>query len=248
MTSTAPVTTHAAESAAPARLDAGGTAWRLRSLVAMGHDCTRLARALNASPETIRRIVSGRSQTVSPQMRTRACGLWEAWWDKTPPRQSAAEQRAAAVALRQAERNNWPAAAGLDEDLLDEPGYRPWSHYRPATGTGPAADPAELPPSRRHGATREYPATETEQAMTDHAARADNARRPGPSWRIQTALRAISDQAHAAADARARARGWTVTATTGRLGLEARTYRDPRFDRLSARRPATAALPAKTQP
>jgi len=246
MTGTALVTTPTGESAASARLDAGGTAWRLRSLIAMGHDCTRLARALNASPGTIRRIVSGRSQTVSPQLRTMACQLWEAWWDKTPPRRSPAQQRAAAVALRQAERNNWPAAAGLDEDLLDQPGYRPWSNYRPATGTGPATDPAELPPCR--SAAYEHAPIETEQAMTDQAARTGTARRPGPSRRIQTALRAISDQAHSAADARARARGWTATTTTGRLGLQSRTYRDPRFDRLPTRRPATAELPAKKRP
>jgi hypothetical protein len=123
-----------------ARLDAGGTAWRLRSLIAMGHDCSRIARALRTSPETVQRVVRGQSQTVTPQFRARACQLWDAWWDKTPPLRSPAERRAAAAALRQAERNNWPAAAGLDEDLIDEPGYRPWSQYRPATGTGEATD------------------------------------------------------------------------------------------------------------
>ena len=46
---------------------------------------------------------------------------------------------------RQAESNDWPAAAGLDEDELDLPGYRPWCRYRPATGHGHRAD---FPPAR----------------------------------------------------------------------------------------------------
>ena len=62
-----------------------------------------------------------------------------------PARRTPAQRRAAARALRQAERHDWPAAAGLDEDLLDEPGYRPWCRYRPATGTGTAPD---FPPAR----------------------------------------------------------------------------------------------------
>jgi hypothetical protein len=44
---------------------------------------------------------------------------------------------------------------------------------------------------------------------------------------------AISDHAHARSDASAIAQGWTVTASTGRFGFGARTYRDPRFDRLA---------------
>jgi len=40
----------------------------------------------------------------------------------------------------------------------------------------------------------------------------------------------LSDRVHAAADERARRYGWEVTASTGRFGFGARTYRDPRFD------------------
>jgi hypothetical protein len=74
--------------------------------------------------------------------------LWDAWWDKTPPQRTPAERRAATRALNQAEACDWPAAAGLDEDQLDTPAYRPWCHYRPATGTGAAPDfpPAQLRP------------------------------------------------------------------------------------------------------
>jgi hypothetical protein len=47
--------------------------------------------------------------------------------------------------------------------------------------------------------------------------------------RIRSGQRQISDRVHSAADARARARGWTVTESTGRFGMGARTYRDPGF-------------------
>jgi hypothetical protein len=42
--------------------------------------------------------------------------------------------------------------------------------------------------------------------------------------------RDLSDRVHAAGDAVARQHGWTVTATTGWFGFEARSYRDPRLD------------------
>ena len=130
---------------ATARTDASGTMWRLRSLVAMGHDSARIARALGVPPGLVRRVVGGRARTVSCEFQA-VCGqLWDAWWDKTPPRRTRAERRAAARALRQATCHDWPTAAGLDEDLLDEPGYRPWCRYRPATGTGTAPD---FPPAR----------------------------------------------------------------------------------------------------
>lgn len=47
--------------------------------------------------------------------------------------------------------------------------------------------------------------------------------------RAKAARQRLSDRVHGPGDAHARARGWTVTATTGRLGMGARTYHDPRF-------------------
>ncbi len=136
---------------ASTRLDAGGTTWRLRSLIAMGHDSTRIARAMNVRPHTIQKLVRGEAATVSPEIRDLACQLWDAWWDKRPPEATRSQRRAAAAARRRAERSGWPAAAGLNEDELDEPGYRPFCRYRPAEGTGIAGDfrPAAKLPSAR---------------------------------------------------------------------------------------------------
>jgi hypothetical protein len=47
---------------------------------------------------------------------------------------------------------NWCAAAALDDDLLDLPGYRPQTGWMPATGTGIAPD--IHPPHRRHRENR----------------------------------------------------------------------------------------------
>lgn len=128
------------------RTDANGTMWRLRSLAAMGHDATRIARALGTHPACVHRVMHDRTRTVPAGFRDDVIAVWDAWWDKTPPATTPSGRRAAARARHLAEANDWPAAAGLDEDQLDQPGYRPWCRYRPATGTGTAPEitPAAL--------------------------------------------------------------------------------------------------------
>jgi hypothetical protein len=118
----------------------GGITWRLRALVAMGHTCTRMAAATGIPPATVRRIVRGEALTASPQLRQAVTELFDAWWDKRPPQRTRQEKLAAANARKRAARNNWPPAAGLDEDELDQPGYQPQSGWRHARGTGVAAD------------------------------------------------------------------------------------------------------------
>ena len=122
------------------RLPAGGTRLRLRSLMAMGHGYTRLARAAGTSPADIRRIIHGRAAEVTPQLHDRVRGVWEAWWDKTPPVRTAAEAAAATKARARARRGGWCTPLGLDEDLIDRPGYQPGHGWLPATGTGTAPD------------------------------------------------------------------------------------------------------------
>ena len=188
--------------------------WRLRSLIAMGHDCTRIARALDVRPSTMRRVVSGQARTVTSAFRAPACQLWDAWWDKTPPQRTPAERRAAARALRQAEASNWPAAAGLDEDQLDDPGYRPWCRYRPATGTGTAPDFPPARPRPQHQGDRVTPPTthaahdgsRADESATPHdqpLAASPQAALVSPTGPHRPAQ--LSDRVHAAADDHARA-------------------------------------------
>ena len=52
----------------------------------------------------------------------------------------------------------------------------------------------------------------------------------------------LSDRVHAAVGDRARQHGWQITNSTGRFGLGARSYHDPRFTRPApARSPAPSA-------
>jgi hypothetical protein len=118
----------------------GGTMWRLRALVAMGHTCSRMAAATGIPAATLRRIVRGEALTITPQLHQAVIDLFEAWWDKTPPRQTRREQLAADGALRRAALNDWPPPAGLDEDDLERPGYQPQCGWRYARGTDVAAD------------------------------------------------------------------------------------------------------------
>lgn len=135
-------------------VEAGGTAWRLRSLVAMGHSATRIAEALRVRTDTVQKLLRGDAALIGSELRELANQLWNAWWDKRPPETTSRERQAAIAARRRAERNGWCAPVGLDEDRLDEPGYRPYSKYRPATGTGTASDfcPTEPPEAEQDSA------------------------------------------------------------------------------------------------
>src|SRR5271154_3576549 len=122
------------------RLDAGGTRLRLRALHVMGHGSARIARAAGAHPQTIPQLVRGDARTISPRLRTATTPAYPPWWDKRPPARTRPERAAATAARKRAIAGNWCAAAALDDDLLDLPGYRPCSGWKPATGTGIAPD------------------------------------------------------------------------------------------------------------
>ena len=130
-----------------ARLDAGGTRLRLRALHVMGHGAVRIARALGVRQTTIQDLVTGDARTISPNLRDAITDLYDAWWDKRGPERTRAECGAAAAARRRAIAGDWCAAAALDDDQLDIPGYRPSQGWKPATGTGTAPD--IRPPARR---------------------------------------------------------------------------------------------------
>ena len=123
-----------------ARIDAGGSRLRLRALHVMGHGSARIARALGVREMTIRAIVRGDTPTVSARLRDAITDLYDAWWDKRAPERTRFERGAATAARRKAIAGNWCAGAGLDDDELDTPGYRPASGWKHATGTGIAPD------------------------------------------------------------------------------------------------------------
>ncbi len=122
------------------RTDAGGTRLRLRALHVMGHGSARIARALGVRETAISALVRGDARTVRPRLRDAVADLYDAWWDKRAPERTRAERAAATTARRKAIAGNWCAPAALDDDQLDEPGYRPRYGWKPATGTGTASD------------------------------------------------------------------------------------------------------------
>ena len=104
----------------------------------MGHGSARIARAAGVREMTIRALVRGDARTISPKLRDTITALYDAWWDKRAPERTRAERGAATLARRRAIAGNWCAAAALDDDQLDVPGYRPRHGWKPATGTGTA--------------------------------------------------------------------------------------------------------------
>jgi hypothetical protein len=136
-----------------ARLDAGGARLRLRALHVMGHGSARIARALGVREMTIRRIVRGDATTISLKLHDAITDLYDTWWDRLAPERTGAERGAATAARRRAIAGNWCAGAGLDDDDLDTPGYRPTSGWKPATGTGTASD--FHPPTRPRQAKKD---------------------------------------------------------------------------------------------
>jgi plasmid maintenance system antidote protein VapI len=131
-----------------ARADADGTRLRLRALHVMGHGSARIARALGVRETTIRHLVRGDAPTVSTKLRDQVTSLYDTWWDKRAPERDRAERAAATAARRRAIAGNWCAGAGLDDDQLDTPGYKPAARWMPAAGTGIAPDISPPAPHR----------------------------------------------------------------------------------------------------
>jgi hypothetical protein len=138
-TAQALLTVQPADIRAP-RVGANGPMWRLRSLIAMGHTTGRIATALGASPNTVQALIRGDRATVTTGLAGDITRLFDAWWDKRPPRQTREEKAAACKARHRAAGHNWPCPAALDDDELDRPGYQPAAGWRYGHGTGTAED------------------------------------------------------------------------------------------------------------
>jgi hypothetical protein len=138
-----------------ARRDATAARHRLRVLIAMGHPAVSLAGYLGMPPRMVWDLVRDRTVTLTLSMHAAIRDLYEQMWVLRPPERSAAQRRSAAASRTRAARNGWPTPMGLDDDQIDDPAYRPRSHWHPTTGTGvtepttPSAQQTDLRPSER---------------------------------------------------------------------------------------------------
>ena len=128
--------------AAASAVSVSGATLRLRALVAIGHSPPRIARALGegVSVRTVRLMLAGEAAALSARQLDRIRDLYEHWWDLCPPERTRGERVAAVAGRRRAQAGRWCTGMGLDDDLLDTPGYDPQCAWRPATGTGVATD------------------------------------------------------------------------------------------------------------
>lgn len=149
---------------ASTRWDATGTRRRLQALTALGHPAAGLARSLGVSPETLWGIGRGTSSTVAPDLHVAVRDLYDQMWDLRPPERTGAERRAATAARARAARSGWPTPMGLDDEQIDNPGYRPRTRWRPATGAGIAESPLPDAPAAR--ACREPEPTQEMEAAS----------------------------------------------------------------------------------
>lgn len=156
--------TPGAATRAAARRDAAGTRLRLRALTAVGYPAVSLAAHARVAPGTIRDLVSGHSRTVSLSLHAAVATLYDEMWDQPPPERTGAQRRAAAAARARAARNGWPPPMGLDDDQIDDPGYRPRTRWRPVTGGCAASLPARH--AAGHARPRNCPATARGHAHT----------------------------------------------------------------------------------
>lgn len=138
-----------------ARRNAVGAQRRLRALTALGHSAVSLAARLDVGPSTVRNLLRGDTKTISPALHQAVRALYDAVWDQPPTERTGAERRATIAARARAAQNGWPAPMGLDDDQIDDPGYRPRAHWRPASCAAPRRRACGQPPlPNRHGEVR----------------------------------------------------------------------------------------------
>ena len=128
------------DDAGAVRVPAGGTRLRLRALAAMGHSDARIARALGESPRVVTTVMSARARTVSRRAARRRGRAVRGLVGQAAARADTRRARGRGRGEEPGPAQPLVHRAGLDDDELDVPGYRPRATWRPATGTGVAGD------------------------------------------------------------------------------------------------------------
>ena len=138
-------------------VDAGGTRLRLRALHVMGHSSARIARAVGVDPTDHPRPRPRRHHDRQPPAARRDHRRLRRLVGQARPRTHSRRTPRGHRRPQTRHRGNWCAAAALDDDLLDTPGYQPAWGWKPATGTGTAPD--IYPPVLQQKRTGTWPTT-----------------------------------------------------------------------------------------
>jgi len=137
----------AAALAAGAATDATGTRRRAQALIARGHTGTGIAPLVPMCHDHLEAIVSGRVTMVTARVARGMCAAYDQLWDQPPPTATPGQRRAATMARRRAERNNWPVPMAWDDDEIDNPDTPApvgWRRKKSTPSAELAADYAEL--------------------------------------------------------------------------------------------------------
>lgn len=133
----------------------GGTTWRIRGLMAMGHSPERIEAAAGMDTGAVDYLLKGSISAVDADTISAVGAVYTKWWDKTPPVMDAAAYEAISEAID----NNWPTPLGLDDPDsetgflgMDAANYAPTEKWRHAEGTGTAP---EITPRKEKGMTTE---------------------------------------------------------------------------------------------
>lgn len=116
----------------PRALPAHGTQLRLQALVALGHTFTRVGHELGTGVEAARLLAVRPRAFVRSTTAARVADLYDAWSMTLPPATTSRERRAATYARTVATKRGWLPPLALDDDRIDDPGYRPTKHPTPA--------------------------------------------------------------------------------------------------------------------
>ncbi len=121
-------------SAGLGRREACGSRRRLRALIAIGHSPAHLARQADITPARTRRLLTGQTRSVSPELHATVSALYERMWNQLPAEHSSRGAALAKAARRRAETAGWLPPMALDDDRIDDPAYRPRTAWRKAVG------------------------------------------------------------------------------------------------------------------
>lgn len=108
------------------RVPALGTLRRLRALARMGYGFVTIARELELSAETLRKILLGKTQTVTGRVEALVIDFYDRFWDIDAEKLATNPfaKRWARTIKQRAEEAGWPPPMWWDDDRIDSPTAR----------------------------------------------------------------------------------------------------------------------------